>query len=55
MNQIIVQSEYLVALREAFLKKDLDCSIFTTNKRMSPTHSFENSDGSVGQIKKLFL
>ena len=49
---ISARGRYLVALREAFLKMDYDCSSFISNTGMSLDHPVEISGRSVRQVSK---
>ena len=49
---ISVRSRYLVALREAFLKSNYDCSAFISETGMSLDHPVKISGDCVIQISK---
>ena len=49
---ISVRGRYLVALREAFLETDYDCSTFISDAGMSLDYPVEISDQSVSQVSK---
>ncbi len=49
---ISVRGRFLVALREAFLETDYDCSSFISDTGMSLDNPIEISDQSVKQVAK---